>query len=168
MTFWDSILVDAEVNFCSNNWILSVLLCRETRIKVYIINIYMPIRYMGKMGCWNSLFVAKDSLDLPSCIVASDFNTILYNSEKKGGSCVHDPICEMEDLILDWELSDVKPMKGKYTWSNKRSNPGQIVVRLDRFLIHNNFFLYSLSITSKIIPSVLSNHKPIILSLEPP
>jgi len=67
--------------------------------------------------------------------VVEDFNTILINSEKKGGNIVHDPMRErMEDLILD-----VKPAKGKYTWSNKRVNPSFIVARLDRFLIHSDF-----------------------------
>jgi len=26
----------------------------------------------------------------------------------------------MEDPILGWDLVDVKPIKGKYTWTNKR------------------------------------------------
>jgi hypothetical protein len=45
----------------------------------------------------------------------------------------------MEDLISDWDLSDVKLAKGKYTWSNKRVNPSFIAARLDRFLIHSDF-----------------------------
>ena len=75
-----------------------------------------------------------------SSIVVEDFNTILIKSEKKGGNIVHDPMRErMEDLIYDWDLSYVKPTKGKYTWSNKRVNPSFIVARLDRFLIHSDF-----------------------------
>lgn len=36
-----------------------------------------------------------------------DFNVVLSSK---------DPFCEsMEDLIADWDLVDVKPLKGKYT-----------------------------------------------------
>ena len=73
-------------------------------------------------------------------IVVEDFNTILINLEKKGGNMVHDPMRErMEDLISNWDLSDVKPAKGKYTWSNKRVNSSFIAAHLDRFLIHSDF-----------------------------
>jgi hypothetical protein len=47
--------------------------------------------------------------------VASDFNTILYNSKKRGGICVREPMWEkMEYLISDWDLQDIKPVIGKY------------------------------------------------------
>jgi exonuclease III len=86
-----------------------------------------------------------------------------------GGNCVRDPLREkMEDFVADWDLRDVNPAKGKYTWSNKCAGPGHIVARLDHFLIHSNFFLLPLSISSNIIPSTISDHKPISLSLVPP
>jgi hypothetical protein len=113
---WDSTQVDLEVSHCSTNWILFFLRCRETWIKASIINIYIHVRYMEKVDCWNSLFVIKESLDLPSCITVGDFNTILYNLEKRGGSCVCNPIREkMEDLITDWDLQNINPIEGKYT-----------------------------------------------------
>jgi hypothetical protein len=83
LTLWDTTCVEEEVTFCSQNWILSVLRCKETGIKVSIINVYMPVQYMEKIGCWNSLFVVKENIDLSTYIVASDFNIILHNSEKK-------------------------------------------------------------------------------------
>ena len=61
---------------------------------------------------------------------------MLAAEEKKGGSLVRDPAREwVEDFILDWELEDIKPTSGKFTWSNKRIAPGHIAARLDRFLV---------------------------------
>jgi hypothetical protein len=67
---------------------------------------------------------------------------VMFSKEKRGGNVVRDPMRErMEDLISDWDLVDVKPAKGKYTWNTKRSGLGHIVARLDRFLVHGDFFL---------------------------
>jgi hypothetical protein len=55
-------------------------------------------------------------------IIAGDFNVVLHNSEKKGGSIVTDPFREkLEDLINKWDLLDIKLVKGKYAWTNKRT-----------------------------------------------
>jgi hypothetical protein len=44
--------------------------------------------------------------------------------------------------MQDWDLLDIKPSTGKYTWSNKRVGPGHIAARLDRFLFKApSFFL---------------------------
>jgi hypothetical protein len=112
LTIWDTTCVENEVTFCSQNWILTVLRCKETSLKTTIINIYKPTRYMDKISCWNSLFVVKEYLDLSSCIIVGDFNTILHNSEKRGGYPIHDLMRErMEDLIMEWDLIYMKPIK---------------------------------------------------------
>jgi hypothetical protein len=54
-----------------------------------------------------------------SCIIVGDFNVTISSQEKKGGSMVRDPLREkVEELIEDWDLIDIKPIRGKYTWSN--------------------------------------------------
>jgi hypothetical protein len=59
------------------------------------------------------------------CIIARDLNVTLHYGGKGGGSVVRDPFKEkLEDLINGWELVDVKPTKGKFTWSIKRIGPG--------------------------------------------
>ena len=69
--------------------------------------------------------------------------------------------------MLDWELEDIIPDNGKFTWSNKRIGPGHIAACLDRFLIHSSFLTLGLLATSKILPHYTSDHKPISLSLSP-
>ena len=69
--------------------------------------------------------------------------------------------------MLDWDLEDITPDSGKFTWSNKRIGPGYIAARLDRFLIHSSFLTLGLMATSKILLHYTSDHKPISLSLSP-
>jgi hypothetical protein len=74
----------------------------------------------------------------------------------------------MEDLISDWDMIDIKPKKGKYTWNNKRFGINFTAARLDHFLIHNDLLLLPYSISLHIIPSTTFDHRPISLSPDPP
>ena len=99
-------------------------------------------------------------------VLAGDMNVTLALWEKKGGSPVRDPAREwVEDIMLDWELEDIKPTSGKFTWSNKRVGPGHISARLDQFLVHSSFLILGLHASSEILQACISNHKPISLTL---
>jgi endonuclease/exonuclease/phosphatase family metal-dependent hydrolase len=103
---------------------------------------------------------------LENIVLAGDINVMLSLEEKKGGSLGRDPIHEwVEDIILEWDLDDIKPLGGKFTWSNKRTRPGNIVSRLDRILVQNTFLILALNVVSKILPFSASDHKPILLEL---
>jgi ribonuclease HI len=80
---------------------------------------------------------------------------------------VRDPAREwVEDLVSAWDLIDIKPAKGLYTWTNKRIGPGHIAARLDRFLVQSSFLLLGLTATVEILPHSVSNHKPIRLGIK--
>ena len=103
---------------------------------------------------------------LENIIVAGDLNVTLATNEKKGGSLVRDPLREwVKDIMLGWDLIDIKPVKGKFTWTNKRLDPGHVAARLDRFLVHSSFLSLGLLASSKILPHCTSDHKPILLEL---
>ena len=70
----------------------------------------------------------------------------------------------MEDLIAEWDLEDIKPLKGKYTWTNRRIGPGHIAARLDRFLVQQSLHVLGMDPCSSIIPFSASDHKPICLT----
>jgi len=71
----------------------------------------------------------------------------------------------VEDLISAWDLMDIKPTRGHYTWTKKRVGPGHISTCLDRFLIHSSFLTLGLKTSSEILPHSTSDHKPISLEL---
>ena len=84
--------------------------------------------------------------------------------EKKVGSIFRDPAREwVEDHILDWDLEDIKPTRGKFTWTNRTLWPRHTAARLDIFLVQNSFMLYGLNGVLKILPHIVSDHKPILL-----
>jgi hypothetical protein len=68
--------------------------------------------------------------------------------------------------MLEWDLFNVKPIKGNNTCSNKILGKGHISARLDIFLIHSSFLGRNLNIISKIVPSAASDKKPISLILD--
>ena len=67
--------------------------------------------------------------------------------------------------MQDWDLVDIPPENGKYTWSNKRIGPGHIAARLDRCLVHSSFLLLALKSRLHILPCSVSDHKPILLEM---
>jgi len=67
-----------------------------------VINVYMPINPIEKATCWRSILRLKHTEFSKDCIVASDFNVIRNNAEKRGGNFGTDPFREkMEELIED-------------------------------------------------------------------
>jgi hypothetical protein len=72
----------------------------------------------------------------------------------------------VEDLISTWDLMDIKPSRGRYTWTNKRVGPGHIAARLDRFLVQSSFLTLGLTTSSEILPNSTSDHKPITLEIK--
>ena len=87
--------------------------------------------------------------------------------EKSGGNYGRDQMLSfMEELSHQWDLLDFKPAKGPYTWTNNRVGTDHISARLDRFLVQGLLLLEKMLISSKILPKLTSDHKPILLLLE--
>ena len=106
------------------HWILTKLMHKETNVQLSLFNIYVPIIFAEKKYCWNCLREVRSNTTLEYIILAGDLNIILNQAEKIRGSKVRDPIRELvDDLILEWELSNVIPFKVKFTWTNKRLGP---------------------------------------------
>ena len=165
-TFWDSSKFELLTIHSSMHWIYTKLTHKESGHQVSLFNLYVPILLAEKKDCWDS-FEAFLSLHRPeNIIIAGDLNVTLAANEKKGGSIFRDPSQEwVEDTILGWDLVDIKPSNGNFTWTNKRLGPGHIAARLDRFLVHSSFLTLGLHASSKILPNCVSDHKPILLDL---
>eukprot|EP00253_Pinus_taeda_P010912 PITA_10912 len=127
---------------------------------------YIPVNAVEKKSCWDSIGTQVDLVNLENIIIAGDLNLTLLSIDKRGGSIARDPTREWaEDLMLDWDLLDIKPISGKFTWTNKRIGPSHIAARLDRFLIQSSFLMLGLEDRVHILPCNTSDHKPIKLEL---
>ena len=145
------------------------MLHNDSGHQVSLVNIYAPVLLGEKKECWDSLNTFLFSNPHENLVIAGDMNVTLSplgkRKKKKGGSPVRDPEREwVEDTMLDWDMEDIKPSKGKFTWTNKRVGPRHIATRLDRFLVHSSFLTLGLFATSEILQACTSNHKPISLS----
>ena len=128
--------------------------------------LFAPALLWEKKECWDTSnsFLASNIHE--NLVLAGDMNVTLALWEKKGGSLARDQAREwVEDIMLEWELEDIKPTKGKFTWSNKRVGPRHISARLDRFLVQSSFLTLGLFASSDILQACTSDHKPISLTL---
>jgi len=147
-----------------------VSLCHLPSGKILsLLNIYVPSLNKDKKNCWLSIFSLLYQTIPTSLIFVGYFNTIMQNFEKRGGSIVRESSSEnMEYLISTFDLMDIQPTSGLFTWSNKIHGLGHIVGILDRFLINRNILEESLIPSSRILPWSGLDHRPISLELTPP
>lgn len=165
-TFWDSSKFALLEEEGSTHCIYTKLLHKDSGHHLSLFNLYVPILFSEKRVCWDSLKSFLKLHNPENIIIAGDLNITLSSSKKKRGSPIRDPAREwVENLIMDWDLEDIKPARGKYTWTNKRLGLGHIAARLDRFLVQSTFLTLGLAASSKILPNYTSDHKHILLDL---
>ena len=129
-------------------------------------NIYGPTIQEQKESFWNSLEDQCSRKKQCPCIIVGDFNVTISAEECKGGTKARDPFGErLEDLISYWDLIDIKPKNGKFTWNNKRIGPRHIASRLDRVLVSPHLLKNLVILESKMLCSTVLDHKPICFFL---
>ena len=123
---------------------------------------YVPIYYVEKKICWQSLLDFLESHSFSNIVVVGNLNIIFEPKEKCGGNQDKDPFLELVDsLIQSCDLLDIKPKKRRFTLMNNRVG----IARLDHF-ISQSMLLDDFVLTSTIFPKVTSDHHPIGLCLE--
>ena len=128
---------------------------------------YVPVHYDEKKECWKTLSDYVELLNHKNIVIGGDLNIILDPKEKRGGTFSRDPLLStVENLILQWDLVDFKPVKGEYTWTNNRTGENHISARLDRFLTSSSIMMDKIIAFTKILPKLTSDHKPILLCLK--
>ena len=61
---------------------------------------------------------------------------------------------------------DLKPKRGRFTWSNNRSGVAHIAARLEHFMLQSYVLLENKILSTSILPKLMSDHMPIMLKLE--
>lgn len=134
-TLWNSNKFSLISYSLNTHWIFFKMQHLDSKEIICLFNVYVPNNAGEKKDCWDSIKGLADLENLKNVIIAKHIKLTLQASEKRGGSIVRDPAREwVEYLMQDWDLLDIKPVAGTFTWSNKRVGPGHIVARLDHFL----------------------------------
>ena len=127
----------------------------------------MSINSTKKEECFISLLNLRNSDYSKNFIIIGDLNIIKNGANKRGGIFGRYSFRDnIEDLITDWYLLGIPSQRGKFTSTNMRAGLGYIEVRLDFFLVHNNFIHQNDAIKYYIVPSLIYDHKPISLHLQ--
>ena len=137
-----------------------------------LINIYAPNREKEQITFINELkktLENKEVLISDNNIFSGDWNIVLdLEMDKMGGKNMDSKKGYREkinDLMLQFGLVDIWRLKNehkqKYTWRQKAP---RIHCRLDFFLISQH--IIDLTVDSKILPSILSDHSPVSLDLQ--
>lgn len=165
-TLWDPSKVEIVSFVTSSHWIFIEIFLKDANLRLSLFNAYVPIALSEKQFCWTNLNEHMTTSHLDNFVIAGDLNLTLSSEEKRGGNIVRDPAREwVEDIISNWDLEDIKPIRGKYNWTNKRLGLGHIAARLDRFLVQQSLHVQGFDLTSAILSFSTSYHKPIALSL---
>ena len=127
----------------------------------------MPINYNEKQICWKSISEFLEVNSPVNLVLAGDLNISLSPNEKKGGQRDRDFMLGfVEEIISNWDLNDLKPKSGRFTWSNHRAGVANISARLDRFLVSSSLIEGQSLVSTKILLKLTSDHHPISLVFE--
>ena len=85
---WDPRKVNINIINCTKNWISGKAHSLKSDLNFTIINVYGPIKNTDKLTIWNEIGHFLEEIENDLCILGGDFNTILDNNEKIGGSDV--------------------------------------------------------------------------------
>lgn len=106
---------------------------------------------------------AHGLLDLSSLVIAGNLNLIVNASEIWGAKARMDPLqLWFHDLFAIHALIDVAPKPLVSTWRNGRKGHDHIAKRLDCFLVSDSLFSSVDRCSSRIVPTNLSDHTPIV------
>lgn len=115
-TFWSGKIFSLERFYETEHWIFTELRHTSSNRTLSLFNLYVPIHDAEKRECWNSL---SDFLELhnpKNIVIGRDLNIIMDPKDKRGGSYSTDPMLYIvENLMIQWDLVDFKPVKGEYT-----------------------------------------------------
>ena len=116
LSWWDSEKYTMQTTIENKNWLFVKIENKENKEVLWIGNIYGPTIQAQKEIFWNSLEEQCEGKKQTPCFIAGDFNVTISAGECRGGVKVRYPFGErLEDLIMLWGLTDIKPKNETFT-----------------------------------------------------
>ena len=82
-TLWCDENFQLKKCFATQHWIFTELFHFSSDISMALFNLYVPVNYIEKRVCWNSLSAFLDSNSPANIIIAGDLNISLAPNEKR-------------------------------------------------------------------------------------
>ena len=82
-TLWSKNKFLLKNSFATQHWIYTELQHLTSKISIALFNLYVPVNFIEKKDCWNSLSNFIEIYTPINIIVARDINIILDPNEKK-------------------------------------------------------------------------------------
>lgn len=148
------------------HWMVGKIKALDRDTEFIIINIYGPITTENKKSVWLEIDQFLTNQTAPHYIIGGDFNTILDQSEKRGGSkIIRQPQKDFMGWINNNYLLEIKTDKDSHTWNNRRSGFSNISEILDRFFFKGDLTSFQTEMKASVLPWSGSDHFPVMLEL---
>jgi len=83
----------------TQHWIFTELKHLESKLTIALFNLYVPVNYVEKRDCWNTLSAFLDQHSLNNIVLGGDLNLVMKPKEKSGGNNNRDPLLPLVEEI---------------------------------------------------------------------
>ncbi|XP_059073249.1 uncharacterized protein LOC131874050 [Cryptomeria japonica] len=163
---WDphSILLSPLVS--NLNWMSGRVTCLKNNLDFVIVNMYGPILNDDKKRVWEEIKNFTSTLS-QVCFIGGDFNAILHQHEKQGGSSNNAwASLDFADWIHRSGMLEINMVKDAFTWNNWRLGFSNIAEKMDRFFVLGSLINFPFTLEASILPFSRSDHFPISLDIQ--
>ncbi|XP_020266987.1 uncharacterized protein LOC109842532 [Asparagus officinalis] len=166
MILWDPNVLDINFENFSAQQITCTVKSLDGSFNSVISTIYGLNHIEGRKDLWNELRIIQNSIGNSPWLLCGDFNSIISNDEKLGGSLLTEAdFKDFNDFIQDSMLNHLKTIGCFYTWNNKQDDISRIWCSLDRALVNDSWIHnFNSSQVEFLLPS-FSDHSPALVSI---
>ena len=82
-TLWCEEKFHLKTFFATEHWIFTELFHVSSKIYIFLFNLYVPVNYIEKQSCWNSLSYFLEVNSPANLVLVGDLNISLTSNEKK-------------------------------------------------------------------------------------
>ncbi|KAJ0754284.1 putative RNA-directed DNA polymerase [Helianthus annuus] len=156
---WDPSVFRLSSSVKNRNYLLIRGTLKGCGSALNFINVYAPQSVVAKKMVWDEIYQLISDSD-GFWVITGDFNAVRSREEKK--NCGFKSLCasNFNSFIFDAGLLEYNMTGRKFTYS---SPDGRKQSKLDRFLVNSDFFAKWPDASVVVVPTVLSDHSPIIL-----
>ena len=112
---------------------LSMSLTNNGGLQGFLTIVYGENIHARRESLWEELHQIAIQIQDSPWLVAGDFNTARFTTEKVGGKTLKlGQLSSFNDCLSQCNLSDLRSMGGTWSWNNKRTGGRRIAGRLDK------------------------------------